>query len=102
MRSCSFARPRRTISVGVKTASVGGIRARNTGSERCALMVRSERIENFVLVGLTSVFILLTIGLGINWLTGHEAQRSLILMILGGFLLCASLIWIRHAQRRLW
>jgi hypothetical protein len=63
-------------------------------------MVRSERIENFVLVGLTSVFILLTIGLAINWLTGHEAQRSLILMILGGLLLCASLIWIRHAQRR--
>jgi hypothetical protein len=65
-------------------------------------MVRSERIETFVLVGLTSVFILLTIGLGINWLTGHEAQQSLILMILGGFLLCASLIWIRHAQKRLW
>ena len=47
-------------------------------------MVRSERIENFVIGGLTSVFILLTIGLAINWLTGHEAQRSLILMILGG------------------
>jgi hypothetical protein len=62
-------------------------------------MVRSERIETFVLVGLTSVFILLTIGLAINWLTGHEAQPSLILMILGGFLLCASLIWIRHTQR---
>jgi hypothetical protein len=45
------------------------------------------------------VFILLAIGLGINWLTGHEAHRSLILMILGGLLLCASLIWIRHAPR---
>ena len=49
-------------------------------------MVRSERIENFVIGGLTSVFILLTIGLAINWLTGHEAQRSLILMILGGLI----------------
>jgi hypothetical protein len=65
-------------------------------------MVRSERIDTFILVGLTSVFILLTIGLGINWLAGHEAQRSLILMILGGLLLCASLILIRHAQSRLW
>ena len=46
-------------------------------------MVLSERNETFILVGLTSVFILLTIGLGINWLTGHEAQRFLILMILG-------------------
>ena len=39
-------------------------------------MVRSERGETFILGGLTSVFILLTIGLTINWLTGHEAQRS--------------------------
>ena len=29
--------------------------------------LRLERIETFILVGLTSVFILLTIGLGINW-----------------------------------
>jgi hypothetical protein len=62
-------------------------------------MVHSERIQTFILIGIAFVFILLTIGLGINWLTGHEAQRSLILMILGGLLLCASLIWIRHAQR---
>jgi hypothetical protein len=62
-------------------------------------MVRSERIGTFVLLVFSSVFILLTIGLGINWLTGHEAQLSLILMILGGLLLCTSLIWIRHAQR---
>ncbi len=61
-------------------------------------MDRSERIENFVIGGLTSVFILLTIGLAINWLTGHEAQRSLILMILGGLLLCASLIRIRSQR----
>jgi hypothetical protein len=61
-------------------------------------MVRSERIENFVLGGLTSLFILLTMGLAINWLTGHEAQRSLILMILGGLFLCASLIWIRSQR----
>ncbi len=61
-------------------------------------MVRSERIENFVIGGLTSVFILLTIGLAINWLTGHEAQRSLILMILGGLLLCASFIRIRSQR----
>jgi hypothetical protein len=61
-------------------------------------MVRSERIENFVIGGLTSVFILLTIGLAINWLTGHEAQRSLILMILGGLLLGASLIRIRSQR----
>jgi hypothetical protein len=53
-------------------------------------MVRSERIETLILVGLTSVFILLTISLGINWLTGHEAHGSLILMILGGLLLSAS------------
>jgi hypothetical protein len=65
-------------------------------------MVRSERIETFILIGLTFVFILLAIGLGLNWLTGHEAQRSLILMILGGLLLCGSLIWIRHAQRPRW
>ena len=62
--------------------------------------LRLERIETFILVGLTSVFILLTIGLGINWLTGHEARRSVILMILGGLLLSASLIWIRHARPR--
>jgi hypothetical protein len=62
-------------------------------------MVRSERIETLILVGLTSAFILLTIGLGINWLTGHEARGSLILMILGGVLLCASLLWIRHDHR---
>jgi hypothetical protein len=48
-------------------------------------MVRSERIETLILVGLTSVFILLTICLGINWLTGHEAHGFLILMILVGF-----------------
>jgi hypothetical protein len=62
-------------------------------------MVHSERIQTFILIGIAFVFILLTIGLGINWLTGHEAQRSLILMILGGLFLCTSLIWIRHAQR---
>jgi uncharacterized membrane protein len=62
-------------------------------------MVRSERIQTFILIGIGFVLILLTIGLGINWLTGHEARRSVILMILGGLLLCASLIWIRHAQR---
>jgi hypothetical protein len=65
-------------------------------------MVRSERIGTFILVGLTSLFTVLTIGLGINWLTGHEAQRSLIVMILGGLLLSASLIWIRHTQRPPW
>jgi hypothetical protein len=63
-------------------------------------MVRSERIETLILVGLTSVFILLTISLGINWLTGHEAHGSLILMILGGLLLSASVLWIQHDQRR--
>jgi hypothetical protein len=56
-------------------------------------MVRSERIETLILVG---VFILLTISLGINWLTGHEAHGSLILMILGGLLLSASVLWIQH------
>jgi hypothetical protein len=81
MRSYSFARPRRTISVGVR------------------LMVRSERIQTFILIGIAFVLIFLTIGLGINWLTGHEASRSVILTILSGLLLCTSLIWIRHAQR---
>ena len=59
-------------------------------------MGSAERIQTFILIGLAGVFILLAIGLGINWLTGHEAHRSLILMILGGLLLCASLIWIRR------
>jgi hypothetical protein len=54
-------------------------------------MVRSERIQTFILIGIAFVFILLTIGLGINWLTGHEAHRSAILMILGGLLLSTSL-----------
>jgi hypothetical protein len=58
-------------------------------------MVRSKRIQTFILIGLGFVLILLTIGLGINWLTGHEASRSVILTILGGLLLCTSLIWIR-------
>ena len=58
-------------------------------------MVHSERIQTFILIGIAFVLILLTIGLGINWLTGHEARRSVILMILGGLLLSASLIWIR-------
>jgi hypothetical protein len=44
---------------------------------------RSERIQTFILIGIGFVLILLTIGLGINWLTGHEARRSVILMILG-------------------
>jgi uncharacterized membrane protein len=61
-------------------------------------MVRSERIQTFILIGIGLVLILLTIGLGINWLTGHEARRSVILMILGGLLLCASLIWIRSQR----
>jgi hypothetical protein len=61
-------------------------------------MVRSERIQTFILIGIAFVLILLTIGLGINWLTGHEAGRSVILMILGGLLLCASLIWIRSQR----
>ena len=65
-------------------------------------MVRSERIQTFILIGIAFVLIFLTIGLGINWLTGHEARRSVILMILGGLLLCASLIWIRRAQRPPW
>ena len=55
-------------------------------------MVRSERIQTFILIGIAFVLILLTIGLGINWLTGHDARRSLILVILGGLLFCASLI----------
>jgi hypothetical protein len=67
--------------------------------EKVCPMGSAERIQTFILIGLAGVFILLAIGLGINWLTGHEAHRSLILMILGGLLLCASLIWIRHAQR---
>jgi hypothetical protein len=46
-------------------------------------MVRSERIQTFTLIGIAFVLIFLTIGLGINWLTGHEARRSVILMILG-------------------
>jgi hypothetical protein len=29
--------------------------------------------------------------------SARSSHRSLILMILGGLLLCASLIWIRHA-----
>jgi hypothetical protein len=62
-------------------------------------MVRYEQVQAFILNGLALVFILLAIGLGINWLTGHEAHRSLILMIVGGLLLCASLIWIQYAQR---
>jgi hypothetical protein len=62
-------------------------------------MVRSERIQTFTLIGIAFVLILLTVGLGINWLTGHEARLSLILMILGGLLLCASLIiWIRSQR----
>jgi uncharacterized membrane protein len=61
-------------------------------------MVRSERIQTFILIGIGFVLILLTIGLGINWLTGHEAGGSVILMILGGLLLCASLIWIRSQR----
>jgi hypothetical protein len=62
-------------------------------------MVRSERIQTFILIGIAFVLIFLTIGLGVNWLTGHEASRSVILTILGGLLLCTSLIWIQHAQR---
>ena len=62
---------------------------------KVCLMVRSERIQTFILIGIAFVLILLAIGLGINWLTGHEARRSVILMILGGLLLCASLIRIR-------
>jgi hypothetical protein len=73
--------------------------ARNTGEERSVLMVRSERIQTFILIGIAFVLIFLAIGLGINWLTGHEARRSVILTILGGLLLCASLMWVRHAQR---
>ena len=69
------------------------------GLEKVCPMGSAERIQTFILIGLAGVFILLAIGLEINWLTGHEAHRSLILMILGGLLLCASLIWIRHAQR---
>ena len=61
-------------------------------------MVRSERIQTFILIGTGFVLILLTIGLGINWLTGHEARRSLILVILGELLFCASLIWIRSQR----
>jgi hypothetical protein len=61
-------------------------------------MVRSERIQTFILIGIAFVFILLATDLEINWLTGHEVHRSAILMILGGLLLSASLIWIRHSQ----
>ena len=73
MRSYSFARPRRTISVGVRPPQLAAFERGTQARKRSALMVRSERIENFVIGGLTSVFILLTIGLAINWLTGHEA-----------------------------
>jgi hypothetical protein len=62
-------------------------------------MVRYERIQTFILIGIAFVLIFLTFGLGINWLTGHEASGSVTLTILGGLLLCASLIGIRHAQR---
>jgi hypothetical protein len=61
-------------------------------------MVRSEQIQTFILIGIAFVFILLATDLEINWLTGHEVHRSAILMILGGLLLSASLIWIRHSQ----
>jgi hypothetical protein len=57
-------------------------------------MVRSEQIQTFILIGIAFVFILLATDLEINWLTGHEVHRSAILMILGGLLLSASLIWI--------
>jgi hypothetical protein len=61
-------------------------------------MVRSEQIQTFILIGIAFVFILLATDLEINWLTGHEVHRSAILMTLGGLLLSASLIWIRHSQ----
>ena len=67
--------------------------------ERSALMVRSERIRTLMLIGLAVVFILLLIGLAMNWLTGHETHRSEVIMVLGGLLLCASLLWIRYARK---
>jgi uncharacterized membrane protein len=69
------------------------------GCERSALMVRSERIRTLMLIGLAAVFILLVIGLAISWLTGHEAHRSEVIMVLGGVLLCASLLWIRYTRK---
>ena len=52
-----------------------------------------------MLIGLAAVFILLVIGLAMNWLTGHETHRSEVIMVLGGLLLCASLLWIRYTRR---
>jgi hypothetical protein len=52
-----------------------------------------------MLIGLAAVFILLVIGLAMNWLTGHETHRSEVIMVLGGLLLCASLLWIRYARK---
>jgi hypothetical protein len=49
------------------------------GLEKVCPMGSAERIQTFILIGLAGVFLLLAIGLGINWLTGHEAHRSLIL-----------------------
>jgi hypothetical protein len=69
------------------------------GCERSALMVRSEQIRTLMLVGLAAVFILLVIGLAMNWLTGHETHRSEVIMVLGGLLLCASLLWIRYTRK---
>jgi hypothetical protein len=46
----------------------GGARKHRRG--KVCLMVRSERIQTFILIGIAFVLILLTIGLGINWLTG--------------------------------
>jgi len=62
-------------------------------------MVRSERIQTFILIGIAFVLILLTIGLGISWLTGRETHRSEYFTALGGLGLIASLLWIRYAQR---
>ena len=63
-------------------------------NELAAIMIR-----NFKSAALAAVFILLVIGLAMNWLTGRETHRSEVIMVLGGLLLCASLLWIRYTRK---
>jgi hypothetical protein len=74
--------------------------SRIQAAEREAATARITELEREVARLKRGAFVLILLAIGLGWLAGHEANRPVILMILGGFLLCGSLIWIRHGQSR--
>ena len=65
-------------------------------------MARSEQIRTYTYIGIAAGAFLVAVGLGINLLTEPEMNRAdawALFTVVCVFLLSASLLWNRYAQR---